>query len=67
MSGRLDTVRHKEESRRIRREEEDRVRRVRREGQGRLEVCAEVGPRLRDTMAPSSYRSVEGWVESSYV
>ena len=53
---------------RSRREEEEQgriIRRkqgVRREGQGRLEISAEVGAsnRLGDIMAPSSYRSVEG-------
>ena len=52
---------------RSRREEEEqggiirRKQEVRREAQGRLEICAEVGPnnRLGDSMAPSSYRSVE--------
>ena len=70
MSGRLETVRLEVPSRRIRRKEEVEGRRirgdleVRREGQGRLEICAEVGPnnRLGDTMAPNSYRSVKDWV-----
>ena len=67
MSGGLETVRQEVPSRRIRRKEEEqgriirRKQEVRREGQGRLEICAEVGSsnRLGDTMAPSSYRSVE--------
>ena len=59
MSSRLEIVRQEACSRRIRREEEDRVRRVRRVGQGRLEICAEVvhSNRRKDIMPPSSYRS----------
>ena len=69
MSGRLETVRQEASSRRVRSKEEVQGRRirgdqqVRREGQARLEICAEVGPsnRVRNTMAPSSsYRSEKG-------
>ena len=59
MSSRLETVRPEACGRRIRREHEDSVRRISREGQSKLEICAEVGPskRLGNIMTPSSYRS----------